>query len=85
MADPKHLLACSPGRTLIRLAATYTKSSVRVGIGAPRLLEDCGNHVIEVMVRVRIVVAFGEPVDEDAWIGRSWLDLRIGAITMFKR
>ncbi len=58
---------------------------VAVWVCAARLSEDGGDHVVEVMVGVGIVVAFAEAVDEDAWIWRDDVDVRVGAVVVIDR
>ena len=47
----------------------YAKSEVEIRIGAASFLEDGGDHVVEVVVSIRVVEAFREAVDEDT---RVW-------------
>ena len=46
----------------------YADFGVGGGVGAAGLFKDGGDHIVEVVVGVRVVEAFGEAVDEDAWV-----------------
>ena len=65
-----HLFLLHNGST----RSSYTWRGIRVGVGASGLLEDVGDHVIKVMVCVRVVEAFRETIDEYAWVGRLQAD-----------
>lgn len=46
----------------------YADFGVGGGVGAAGLFKNGGDHVVEVMVGVRVVEAFREAVHEDAWV-----------------
>ena len=46
----------------------YAGSGVGSGVGAAGFFEDGGDHVVQVVVSIRVVEAFREAVDEDAWV-----------------
>ena len=60
----------------------YAEFGVERGVGTAGLLEDGGNHVVEVVVGVGIVEAFGKAVHEDAWIWCFDFDFGIGPIVV---
>ena len=55
-------------------------SSVRIRVRAARLLEDLCDHVVEVVIGVRVIIALGESVDKDAWVRMVDIEVRVGAI-----
>lgn len=46
----------------------YAEFGVERRVGAASFFEDGGDHVVEVVVGIRIVEAFRKAVDEDAWV-----------------
>ncbi len=65
--------------------STYTYFRISVRIGTASVFEDMLNHVVEVVVGVRVIVSFGEPVDKDTWIRFLDLDLRVCSIPVLYR
>lgn len=51
-------------------------------VGSARFPENAGDHVIEVVVGVGIIVSFREPIDENAGIRRFDRHLGIGAVVV---
>ncbi len=58
----------------------YAESGVEGGVGAAGFFENGGDHVVEVVVGVRIVETFREAVHEDTWVRRFDVDFGIGTI-----
>lgn len=46
----------------------YAEFGVERRVGAAGFFEDGGDHVVEVVVGIRVVEAFREAVYEDAWV-----------------
>ena len=64
------------------IPGAVTRSGIVVEVGSARCGEDDVGKVVEVVVCIGIVEAFGEAVDEDSRIWRRYFDLRIRAISM---
>ncbi len=59
---------------------TYAGFAVGGHVCSAGFLEDGCNHVVEVVVGVRVIEAFGESIDKNSWIWRVNFDLWIGSI-----
>lgn len=69
---PGAVLSCVLATVIWRLGwgkGAYAESGVERGVGAAGFFEDGGDHVVEIVVGVRVVQAFREAVDEDT---RVW-------------
>ena len=73
------VLANAMGKWGWRVEA-YAEFGVEGRVGAACFFENGGDHVVEVVVGVRIVEAFREAVHEDTWVWRFDVDFGIGTI-----
>ena len=60
--------------------ATYSKSTVGIWISPPGFFENPRHHIVEVVICIRVVEAFGKAVDEDARVRSFNLDFWVGAV-----
>jgi len=60
----------------------YSEVAVGVRVGSTSLFEDGGDHVVEIVVCVGVVEAFGEAVDENSWVGRFNLNFGVRAVAV---
>jgi hypothetical protein len=74
MVSPKHL---AQDRRV-----SYPESWIRECISTSSDFEDVMSQVIEIVVGIWIIEAFGKSVNEDAGVRRLDLDLRIGAVVV---
>lgn len=68
---PRTVLICvltNDEREQVWGGGAYAEFRVERGVGAARLFEESGDHVVKVVVCVGVVEAFREAVDEDAWV-----------------
>lgn len=54
--------------------------SVREGVGATSVLEDGINQIVGIVVGIRVVESFREPVDEDTRVRLLHLDFGVGSV-----
>ena len=69
---PRTILSCMSVNAIHKwrwAGEAYAEFGVLRRVGAPSLFRDGCDQVIEIVIGIRIVEAFREAIDEDAWVG----------------